>query len=248
MPDGRGDRAARGSALSTVSSSASTPPAPEKPLLRGVSHQIFFFVALVTGALLGRWAWAQSPAKGAAALVFGGSLALLLGVSALYHRVNWGVEGRKRMRRLDHAVIFVLIAGGYTPLFSLIPGKGGASRTALVVVWAVAALGMTKSLLWAHAPKWLTAALCVGLGWVVIPQVIERAAIVGTRCVALLVVSGVVYSLGAGVYALKRPNPLPKVFGYHEVFHALVLLASSTLFMHVVLVLQAVVPADFSAR
>ncbi len=225
---------------SQTATKGSVPPgALEKPLLRGVSHQVFFFVALLAGALLGRWAWAQSPAKGVAALVFGGSLALLLGVSALYHRVNWGVEGRKRMRRLDHAAIFVLIAGGYTPIFSLIPGKdGGESHTALIVVWAVAAFGMTKSLLWAHAPKWLTAALCVGLGWVVIPQVIERADIIGTRGIALLVVSGVIYSLGAGVYALKRPNPLPKIFGYHEVFHALVLLASCTLFMHVVAVLS----------
>jgi hemolysin III len=216
------------------------PAAMEKPLLRGVSHQIFFFVALLSGALLTRWAWAQSTAKGQAALVFGGSLALLLGVSAMYHRVNWGVEGRKRMRRLDHAAIFVLIAGGYTPLFSLIPGKDGDnSHTALIVVWAVAAFGMTKSLLWAHAPKWLTALLCVGLGWVVIPQVIERAPIVGTRGIGLLVVSGIIYSVGAGVYALKRPNPVPKVFGYHEVFHALVLLASTTLTMHVVSVLSA---------
>ncbi len=222
------------------------PGAPEKPLLRGVSHQVFFFVALVAAALLTRWAWAEASAKGVAALVFGGSLALLLGVSALYHRVNWGATGRKRMRRLDHAAIFVLIAGGYTPIFSLIPGKDGSeSHTALIVVWAVAAIGITKSLLWAHAPKWLTAALCVGLGWVVIPQVMERADIVGSRGIALLVVSGVIYSLGAGVYALKRPNPLPKVFGYHEVFHALVLLASSTLFMHVMSVLSVV---SISAR
>ena len=215
------------------------PASVEKPLLRGVSHQVFFFVALLSAALLARSAFAQSSAKGIAALVFGGSLALLLGVSALYHRVNWSIEGRKMMRRLDHAAIFVLIAGGYTPLLSLIPGKDGSvSHTALIVVWVVAALGMLKSVLWAHAPKWLTALMCVGLGWTVIPAVIERAPIVGARGVGLLVISGVIYSVGAAVYALKRPNPAPKVFGYHEVFHALVVLASCTLFLHVVAVLS----------
>jgi hemolysin III len=228
------------SAGSTPIPPLATSAAAEKPLLRGVSHQIFFFVALVSGALLARWSFAQSSAKGVAALVFGGSLALLLGVSALYHRVNWSVEGRKRMRRLDHAAIFVLIAGGYTPLLALIPGKDGTlNHTALTLVWVVAAFGMLKSLLWAHAPKWLTALLCVGLGWTVVFQVIERTHIVGSHGIALLVGSGVIYSLGAAVYALKRPDPVPRVFGYHEVFHALVIVASFTLTLHVIAVISA---------
>jgi len=97
-----------------------------------------------------------------------------------------------------------------------------------------------KSLVWAHAPKWVTALVCVILGWTVVGQVIDRTPVVGSLCVALLVISGVTYSLGAVVYALKKPDPFPKTFGYHEVFHALVVLASACLFSHVVLVMRAV--------
>jgi hemolysin III len=96
-----------------------------------------------------------------------------------------------------------------------------------------------KSLLWAHAPKWVTALLCVGLGWTVAGQVIDRAPAVGWLTVALLVGCGVIYSLGAVVYALRRPDPFPRVFGYHEVFHAIVIIASVCLFAHVVLVIRA---------
>src|SRR5205085_9507845 len=130
---------------------------------------------------------------------------------ALYHRVNWSEPARKRMRRLDHAAIFVLIGGGYTPLFSLIPSRNG-GHGALLAVWIGVSIGVLKSLLWPHAPKWITAALCVLLGWVVVGQVMERVAIVGLPCILWLVASGVIYSAGAVVYALKRPDPAPRVF------------------------------------
>ncbi|HEY6562788.1 MAG TPA: hemolysin III family protein [Polyangiaceae bacterium] len=206
-----------------------------KPLLRGVSHRVAFFVALAAGALLVLRA-PPGTAKGAS-LAFALSLVFLFGVSALYHGIDWSPEGRQRMRRLDHAAIFVLIAGGYTPLFSLVPSSEG-GHGALAAIWIGSAIGVVKSLLWAHAPKWLTALLCVALGWMVIGQVVDRAAIVGTLSVGLLVASGAIYSLGALVYALKRPDPFPRVFGYHEVFHLLVIIASVCLFAHVVTVLN----------
>ena len=140
---------------------------------------------------------------------------------------------------MDHATIFVLIAGGYTPLFALIPSSSG-GHGALYAIWGGALIGVEKSLAWPDAPKWIMATLCVALGWMVTGQVIDRTAIVGALSVWLLVGSGVIYSLGAAVYALKRPNPFPRVFGYHEVFHALVVIASVFLFAHVVTVLMAV--------
>jgi hemolysin III len=211
--------------------------APGKPLLRGVSHQVAFFVALVATSNLVAWSRSGAPAR--AALVFGASMIMLFGTSALYHRRNWSEEGRLLMRRLDHAAIFVLIAGGYTPLFALVPSSTG-GHSALAAIWIGAGIGVAKSLAWPKAPKWLTALLCVGLGWMVVIPVIDRTAAVGTLCVGLLIACGVIYSLGAVVYATKRPDPFPKIFGYHEVFHAIVVAASICLFAHVMLVLRAV--------
>jgi hemolysin III len=210
--------------------------APAKPLLRGVSHQISFFCVIAASVLLvGR---AHSSAAMGAALVFAASLANLFGTSALYHRIDWSPRARRRMRRLDHAAIFLLIGGGYTPIFALVPSSAG-GHGALAAIWFGAIVGVLKSLAWPDAPKWMTALLCVILGWTVIGQVMDRATVLGTLSVGLLVASGVTYSLGAVVYALKRPDPFPRVFGYHEVFHALVIIASACLFAHVATVLAA---------
>jgi hemolysin III len=213
------------------------PVAPPKPLLRGVLHQFAFFIAPVAIAAL--VLQSKSRAAIAASMVFGVSLALLFGTSALYHRVQWQPRQRQRMRRLDHAAIFILIAGGYTPLFSLVASSRG-GHGALWVIWLGAAAGVVKSLLWPHAPKWVTALLCVTLGWVVTGQVIDRAPAVGWMAIGLLIACGVIYSVGAVVYALRRPDPFPRVFGYHEVFHAIVIVASVCLFAHVLLVTRAV--------
>jgi hemolysin III len=210
--------------------------APSKPLLRGVSHAFAFFLAVVAATPLALHA--RSPVAFVSAIVFGASLALLFGTSALYHRVHWSAAARQRMRRLDHAAIFVLIAGGYTPLFALVPSSRG-GHDALWAIGIGAGLGVVKSLLWPGAPKWVTALLCVALGWTVVGQVVDRAPAVGWWCIGMLVASGVIYSIGALVYALRRPDPLPRVFGYHEVFHALVIVASVCLFTHVALVLRA---------
>lgn len=206
-----------------------------KPLLRGVSHQISFFCAIAAcGALVMR---ARPGGATAAAFVFSVCLVNLFGTSALYHRVDWSPAARQRMRRLDHAAIFVLIAGGYTPLFGLVRSSSG-GHGALAAIWSGALVGVVKSLVWPNAPKWITALLCVALGWTVVGEVIDRSAAVGYLSIGLLVASGVTYSLGAVVYALKRPDPFPRVFGYHEVFHAIVILASIFLFAHVATVLR----------
>jgi hemolysin III len=208
-----------------------------KPRWRGVSHQMGFFLSLAaTVALL---AHAGSPRARLASAVFGTSLALLFGVSALYHRIDWTPAARAWMRRLDHAAIFVLIAGGYTPLFLLVPSPGG-SFAALWAIWIGASIGVVKSIAWSKAPKWITALVCVTLGWTATGEIIARIPVVGLRAVGLLVGCGALYSLGAAVYALKRPNPAPLVFGYHEIFHALVVLASAVLYAHVWCVLNAV--------
>lgn len=210
-------------------------PAPAKPLLRGVSHQISFFCAIAATALL---VLRAPTAAVLPTLVFGLTLINLFGTSALYHRVDWSTAARKRMRRLDHAAIFLLIAGGYTPLFAIVPSSAG-GHNALVAIWVGSLFGVVKSLVWPDAPKWITALLCVGLGWTVVGQVVDRTSVIGALGVGLLVASGVIYSLGAVVYALKRPDPLPKIFGYHEVFHLLVILASVCLYAHVATVVDA---------
>lgn len=212
-----------------------TPPAKTKPRYRGVSHQVGFFVALAAGVVL--FAWAKPGIARGAAAVFAGSVALLLGTSALYHRRNWGRLGRERMRRLDHAAIFVLIAGGWTPMLIVMPAADG-GHVALTVILVGAALGVVKSLLWPNAPKWIIAVLCVALGWAGIGEVARRASVLGSLAVGLLLASGIVYSVGALVYARKRPDPAPEVFGYHEVFHALVLIATACLYGFVIFVLR----------
>ena len=220
--------------MSTPSAAPARPV--DKPLLRGVSHQVAFFVAVVAGAAL--VVNARSREAMLAAGVFAASLALLFGTSALYHRVDWNPVQRRRMRRLDHAAIFILIAGGYTPLFALVPSTRG-GHGALTAVWIGAAVGVLKSLFWSDAPKWVSALLAVVVGWTVAGEVLDRVASAGALSIGLLVACGITYSLGAVVYALRRPDPFPRVFGYHEVFHAVVVVASVCLFAHVALVLRA---------
>ena len=203
---------------------------PPKPTLRGVSHQAAFFAAIVATAALAL----RAPTAGAAAAsaVYGASLTALFGVSALYHRPHWSPEKRQIMRRLDHSAIFLLIAGTYTPLFALLDDPGLHHRP-LWIMWIGAVIGVGKSMLWPHAPKWITAALCVLFGWAAVGDVIRLAPVMGPLSTWLLVVGGLIYSVGALVYARRRPDPIPRVFGYHEVFHALVILASVCHFISV---------------
>ncbi len=200
-------------------------PRVAKPRLRGVSHQWAFFVSCVIGAALVIAAPAGTPRLAAA--IYAVSVTALFGVSALYHRVNWSsVPARRWMRRLDHSAIFVLIAGTYTP-FALLVLDGALATVILVVVWAGALGGILLKLVWIDAPKLLAAIVYVALGWVAVaafPDLFEELGVTGA---ALVVAGGVLYTAGALVYGLKRPDPVPTVFGYHEVFHALVIAAAA---------------------
>ncbi len=207
-------------------------PAPVKPLLRGVSHQVACAVALVAGALLTRRAPEGDVRR--AVMVYTASLATLFGVSALYHRPTWRPRARQWMRRLDHAAIFVLIAGTYTPLSLALSPEHRA--TLLSVVWGGALAGVLQSVLWVTAPKPLIAVIYVVLGWSIAPYVGEVRAGVGATPLALILTGGVAYSVGALVYAKKRPDPAPAVFGYHEVFHALVVVAAALHFAAVTVI------------
>jgi hemolysin III len=197
---------------------------PVKPRLRGVSHAYAFFVSLGCGValILG----ASDGRARMAASVYAAAVSALLGTSALYHCVTWRPKARRWMRRLDHSMIFVLIAGTYTPV-ALLALKGSLASTILIVLWAGALGGVVFKLLWIDAPKWLLAAIYVALGLVSAAILGELPAAIGWLGVTGLAAGGLLYVVGAIVYASGRPNPWPRVFGYHEVFHALVLAAAA---------------------
>jgi hemolysin III len=209
-------------------------PPPSRPRLRGVWHQWAFVVALPLGIVL--VSAADSGRERAAAAVFGTSVILMFGASALYHRVTWTPSRRLWMRRLDHAGIFGLIAGTYTP-FGLLVLQGFWRAVVLTVVWGGAAIAFALKLFWPSGPKWISALVGVGLGWTGVaafPQLVEGA---GLSAPLLALAGGLCYTLGAAIYVLKRPNPVPSVFGYHEVFHAAVVAAVALQYAAVALVI-----------
>lgn len=198
-------------------------PTRVKPKLRGVSHEIAFYAALIGGTLL--VVTARTSNERIAAAVYAFSVVNLFGTSALYHRPTWTPERRALMRRLDHAAIFILIAGTYTPIALLaLPPEAGARL--LWIVWPGAALGVLKSVVWPNAPKPLLAALCVLLGWALVADWSAIVGGVGELGATLILGGGALHTIGAVVYAAKRPDPWPTVFGYHEIFHALVVVAA----------------------
>jgi hemolysin III len=195
------------------------------PRLRGVFHQYAFFAAVGTGTVL--VVLADGMRARFATWVFVAALAACFGVSALYHRVPWRSPGmRSFMRRLDHSAIFLLVAGTYTPFVLL----GLQSRTAtavLVIVWAGAALGIAVKLAWIGAPRWMTATACLALGWVGVLLLPEVFSSVGVAPATLALIGGGLYTLGAIVYAVAWPNPIPAWLGFHEVFHLLTIAAAT---------------------
>jgi hemolysin III len=200
-------------------------PAPAKPRLRGVFHQWAFVAFLAIGALT--VATAPTGQATLAAAVYAGSVAALFGTSALYHRITWAsAKARRWMRRLDHAMIFVLIAGTYTP-FAVLALEGTVATAILVAVWIGAGAGIVMKLAWIDAPKWLTATTYVALGWVAVAAFPELVAALGLTATAMVAAGGLLYTAGAVIYTLRRPDPVPAVFGYHEVFHLLVVAAAA---------------------
>jgi len=197
-------------------------PVAQRPRLRGTSHKWAFFVSLAPGAAL---VWtAPAGQASAAALLYAVAVAAMLGVSALYHRVEWRPTTRRRMRRLDHAMIFVLIAATNTP-FALLALHGTLATVILAIAWAGALGGVVLQLAWTDHPKWASVGIGVALGWVGIATLTQLPRTIGWPSVAILIAAGVIYTTGAVIYARERPNPLPGIFGYHEVFHLLVLVA-----------------------
>lgn len=195
-----------------------------RPRLRGVLHQYAFFAAVVGASVL--MVQAQTRRALVVAAVYGASLVALFGVSALYHRLTWSPRGRRWMGRLDHSMISFLIAGTFTPLAVVLPRR--VAIVVLSVVWAGALVSTVLHTVWIDAPKWVSAVLYVALGWTGLAAMPELVANVGWAATALLGLGGAFYSAGAVIYALQRPNPAPAVFGYHEVFHALVVAAALT--------------------
>jgi len=202
--------------------------ARSKPRLRGVTHEWAFFISLLAGASL--IAAAPSGHARIAMAIYAFSLSGLLGTSALYHRVNWRrPEIRRWMRRLDHSMIFLLIAGTVTP-FALLVMDGPLANALLIAVWAGALAGIIVEVIWVDAPKWASTMVYLAVGWIGLlgfPAIVVAA---GVGAGALIATGGVLYTAGALVYARQRPDPNPAVFGYHEIFHALVLAAAAAHF------------------
>jgi hemolysin III len=195
-----------------------------KPKLRGVSHEWAFFISLGFGTAL--ILLAKTPKATFAVAIYAVSLSALFGTSALYHRVNWTRPNvRLWMRRLDHSMIFFLIAGTYTP-FALLVLHGALASAILIVVWIGAIAGAIVEMVWIDHPKWVGALIYLSLGWVVAVAFPALWSTIGVAGSLLVAVGGLLYTAGAVVYATQRPNPNPAIFGYHEVFHLLVIAAA----------------------
>ena len=196
--------------------------AADRPALRGVLHQVGFFASVPAGAVL--VAAAGSTRATVAAAIFAAAVAVMFGASALYHRIAWSPARRVLMRKLDRVGIFALIAATYTP-FGLLALPGAWRVAVLAVVWGGAGAAIVSNLVRIAARDWITAAAGVALGWVGVlafPQLVRGA---GAVAASLVLAGGVLYTLGAAVYARRRPDPIPSTFGYHELFHALTLAA-----------------------
>jgi hemolysin III len=201
---------------------ASTPV--PRPRLRGVLHQYAFPVAVIAGAVL--VAGVETTVARVSVSVYALSAVAMFGVSALYHRVAWPPARHRQLRRLDHATIYLLIAGTYTP-FAMLALSGATRIAVLVLVWTGALAAMAVSLAWPTRPEWFSPVAAVALGWIgiaVLPQLLDA---VGPAAVTLAVAGGLLYTAGSLVYARRRPDPVPAVFGYHELFHALVVAAAA---------------------
>jgi len=192
-----------------------------KPRLRGWIHQYCAIAAVIAGAPLVAVSWAEASKRaGHSTLTYTLAIVAMFAVSAIYHRVNWESETvRSRMRRLDHSMIFLLIAGTYTP-FARLAMPRGSGQMVLAIVWGGALAGIALTMFWPTAPRWLGVSLYLLLGWVAVwylPMILQTA---GTAAIVLLAVGGLLYSVGAVFYGLRWPDPWPTTFGYHELFHA----------------------------
>ena len=200
------------------------------PRLRGLLHAYAFYVAIVAAAVLVALAPPGQPR--AAAAVYGFGLCTLFAASGLYHRWRWSPRWKPILRRIDHSAIYVFIAATCTPVAMLVL-DGALSAAVLAGVWVAAAVGVAFSLVWIDAPRWLQATSYLALGWagvIAIPALLHD---VGVAPFVLFLVGGLLYSVGATIYAAQRPNPWPRTFGFHELFHLLVVAAALVHFIAV---------------
>jgi hemolysin III len=208
-----------------------------RPRLRGVFHLYAFILSLAVGGLL--IVETADGQRRVAAAIYAVAVAVMFGASAFHHRITWTPRQRRWTRRLDHAAIYLMIAGSYTP-FALLVLTGSWRPVILALVWAGALAATALKLVWVEAPKWLAAALGIALGWigvVILPQILHRVGAIGG---VLLFVGGSLYTIGGIVYARRRPDPIPSTFGYHELFHVLVVAAVAAQYTAIaVFVLQA---------
>lgn len=193
-----------------------------KPILRGWLHAGTFPVAVVAGSLL--VILAPSAEVRIGATIYSVTAAMLFGVSAMYHRGRWSDQTRWVLKRFDHANIFLIIAGTYTP-FALLLLPDGQATILLTLVWIGAVIGVLFRVFWIRAPRWLYVPIYMALGWASVFWLPEFASNGGPAVVTLIIVGGLLYTVGAIVYGTKRPNPSPRWFGFHEVFHAFTLAA-----------------------
>lgn len=206
-----------------------------KPRWRGVSHQVAAVMAVP--AVVALWMAADGFAVSLGVTVYGLSLLALFTISATFHRPTWKPRARDLVGRLDQATIFVFIAGTYTP-FGILLGPTG--HTLLILIWIGALGGVVLSLLWPEAPKPLMAAIYVLFGWsfaALVPSLFRAA---GPTVLVLILLGAIAYTAGAAIYALRRPDPFPRVFGYHELFHLLVIVAAVCHFAAISLALPSV--------
>jgi hemolysin III len=207
----------------------------QKPLWRGVLHKWAAPFAFGAGTVL--VALAPTREAAIAGAIYAASLALLLSVSAVYHSYYWSPGPRNWLRRADHASIFLLIGGTYTPIAMLAIG-GDEGRRLLVAIWCGVTLGVLVSMLWPRAPKFVAAAIAVAVGWMIVPYIGTVRRVLDAPELWLIVLGGIAYTVGAVVYAAKRPDPWPRSFGYHEVFHVLVLLGAALHLAAVLLIVR----------
>lgn len=196
-----------------------------KPLMRGWSHALAAVIAVVITAML-CWMSRHDPPRSWSLLVFGLTMIELYVVSAIYHIGHWRDGVRRVLRALDHANIFVLIAGTYTPLcFNVLSGR--ARVVMLSVIWLLAIAGCVLAVFTEHVPRWIQAALYVGMGWIAVFTLPRFVELLRWPAVSVLLAGGLLYTAGAVVYGLKRPDPFPRVFGFHEIFHLFVISGSA---------------------
>jgi hemolysin III len=214
-----------------------------RPRMRGWLHLFAFFSSLVTGAVLVPLAAAQGARAGWSVAVYCLAICGLFGTSALYHRRRWSPRGWRWMKRADHSMIFLFIAGTYTP-FALLSVSAPLGYWVLGIVWGGALAGIALKTAWPTAPRWLGVPVYIALGWVAVFVLTDILAFSGVAALVLLAAGGVLYTVGGLAYALKKPNPWPGTFGYHEVFHAMTIVAA---ICHYIAVYFAVYNSPFTS-